>query len=801
MAPTEIANTTRSLVADPSFFGELDYQGFGVLAPVQNAVSRGDYAAARRGLADYYRTRLSPAWYIDPLNPQGLTFNQAAADKAEQGTVTVVGYTYSFPNGVIDWGYNATQHDPGVAPTGEWTFQLNRMYFWTNLAKARLLSNNTAYGKALAAQIRGWIDTQPRPTAGSPSNTWRTIEAGIRLSQSWAHTWYAFQTSPEFTDDTRISMLKSFLEQGQYLRAFLQQFAATNVWPSNWRIFELHGLFTVGSIFPEFKASKEWREFAGRGLTAAIDQQLLADGAQYELTPSYHWIVVESGRRIYEEAKLTGSASALGANFLAPIRRGYEYLIKIATPFGGVPEINDTFQLDVGVELTKATALFPNDPLLSWYLDRRQGRAPSYRSVFLPDAGLAVMRSGWGKDDHYALLDVGQLGKAHVHQDKLNLIVMPYGRRLLFDNGGGPYEQSVYRQWAVSTQAHNAVLVDGAGQARALTSADPHGHGDPSTPAPVALLGDPRFDYVVGSYQDAYGSTKPAKHRREVLFDRDQQTPFWIVVDTLTPNDAQIHSYQARWQLLTTSTQHDASLRSITTDDKGLPNLVIQPLSQLGLLVQADSATTSPEVLGWNLDHNSGQRTAATTVRHSRNGRGVQRFVTLLWPLRAGEANPISSVLAKGTDDWEVVFSDHSRLRVVLFAKGAPGILSAYFAQGKVVRQMSISPTSTVLSPTPADGGTAPSDGGSAGSDGGAPFADGAVSSRRDAEPDLQRRPAAADGGLGNRPRETDASSQSPEDPKQTSSGCAAGGRPTHVWHCALVLLLLSAARRRSRHP
>ena len=51
--------------------------------------------------------------------------------------------------------------------------------------------------------------------------------------------------------------------------------------------------------------------------------------------------------------------------------------------------------------------------------------------MHLPDSGLVLLRSGWDDGSHYALFDVGPYSRGHSHQDKLNLILWPYGRRVL----------------------------------------------------------------------------------------------------------------------------------------------------------------------------------------------------------------------------------------------------------------------------------------------------------------------------------------------------------------------------------
>jgi Heparinase II/III-like protein len=45
-------------------------------------------------------------------------------------------------------------------------------------------------------------------------------------------------------------------------------------------------------------------------------------------------------------------------------------------------------------------------------------------------------------------------------KDKLNVIISSYGRFLLYDSGGGNYEDSIYRAFSIETGAHNTIMVD-----------------------------------------------------------------------------------------------------------------------------------------------------------------------------------------------------------------------------------------------------------------------------------------------------------------------------------------------------
>lgn len=88
---------------------------------------------------------------------------------------------------------------------------------------------------------------------------------------------------------------------------------------------------------------------------------------------------------------------------------------------------------------------------------------PSYRSVVLPDAGDAVLRSGWSDDARWLLL-VAEHGSArktvHDHVDGLSFSLAAYGEYLLMDPGYyKPNPQQNARTSAA--QAHSLILIDG----------------------------------------------------------------------------------------------------------------------------------------------------------------------------------------------------------------------------------------------------------------------------------------------------------------------------------------------------
>jgi hypothetical protein len=147
------------------------------------------------------------------------------------------------------------------------------------------------------------------------------------------------------------------------------------------------------------------------------------------------------------------------------------------------------------------------------------------------------------------------------------------------------------------------------------------------------------------------GWVQPATHHRRVLFVKPD---ILIVADTLTPLDGAAHEYELRWHLdsLQVSPLADGLAMATTdglamaTTDEGQPNLLVAPLTREGLTVASACGQTEPEILGWKLYGTEPE--PITTVQHRRSGEGVVEFVTLLLPLRPGQATPEVSVAWEG---------------------------------------------------------------------------------------------------------------------------------------------------------
>jgi len=223
----------------------------------------------------------------------------------------VVGIPYTF-GADIDWGFNpTTAPDSRYARDHEWTWQLNRHSAWVALAEAYQATGDERFAGEFDAQFTDWVRECPVPAGTAnqrPYSKWRTIEAGIRMSWTWPSIFTIFRKSPSVRDETVLSMVKSMVEHGRYLRR--------HPTTGNWLTMEMNGLYHAGALLPYVEESENWREFASSRLLAELDTQVYPDGAQIELTPGYHNVALRSFLGPVDTAAAYGYA--LPAGYLIP---------------------------------------------------------------------------------------------------------------------------------------------------------------------------------------------------------------------------------------------------------------------------------------------------------------------------------------------------------------------------------------------------------------------------------------------------------------------------------------------------
>ncbi len=556
--------------------------------PTQMAVIDADAQALPS--ASHFRQRATPAGWttFNGVTAMGQV-DFALADRAVDGRVEVVGVEWAFPSKRIDWTFNPTNNSGPFNP--EWTWQLNRMSFWRALADAYRATGDEKYARAFAQQLEDWLaqtgGVPPETGYNSVGSPWRTIEEGLRLFGSWRKAYEIFRKSPSLSDELLLAFVRSAHAQARHLLAHRTS--------KNWLLIEMTGVIVFALDFPEFADSGKLLDEALRAFCEAASAQLLPDGFHYELSPDYHSVFYATTSIVYLRTQAACVRNESVDKLRKVLERGAEGYIDMMTPGFVMPRVNDTYTLPVSAVLKRAAEFFPERDDFLWAASGgRQGTPPpgAVASRFLPYAGFAVMRTGWSDDSTCVVFDVGPLGEGHFHQDKLSFSLWKGKEELVFDDGGGMYENSSFREYAVSGYDHSTLLVDGLSEKR-------KGPYSLKSLVEAGWRSSKTEDFAFGVYDQGFGPgmTPLAKWRREMRFVKAADRLF--VDDSVDSSDGNEHEYSLLFQLDTTNVIVSADGRQLRATYAPNRKWALEISLPEGVTVELASGRQEPSLAGW----------------------------------------------------------------------------------------------------------------------------------------------------------------------------------------------------------
>lgn len=656
------------MLSQEELFESLDLE-IPELTGVRSAVESGNLKDATELLGSYIRARKTPEWLVPAVDRPEPT--KSSEDFPEALKLLDHEFTFGFHGAPsftttfgekIDWVANPSE---GEYKTHLWNESLNRHFHFAKLVEGYWETGSERFVDGLAGDWMDWIEYNPRPVdSGNRVEwpygcyAWQTLTTAIRLERSWPVALYKCIDRPAFTNELLSAIAGSYCDQARHLLA----------WPThhNWLTEECMGLYTAGILFPEFKEAAGWRKTAIERLHKQLTDEVYPDGSEYELAGGYGMWVVRNMVMLMEHAEMVGRPDEIPEDFKALTEKTFDYLLSVAMPSGEMPGLNDSGNRDVTKLLSTGFELFPERTDFQYVASRGDaGEIPAFVSRGLPWSGHYVMRTGWGEDDLFMLVDSGPYGSAHQHEDKLHFVLFAHGKQLVLDPGNYSYDASRWRRYVLTTPGHNTVMVDGMGQ---------HRRGDRDTyywPRPwegeapaendTLWVSEPDFDFVRGTYKDGYGRAqegareqrRPERgdvemhnevtHTRRVLFLKPD---YWVIVDTLTASDEAEHVYESLFHLDAEGALRDSS-NTVTTTDTDTANLSIVPMASDGLSVEIVKGKEEDPVQGWA---NDPWRPVPTAI-YTQKGCGTTWLAYALYPTRPGETSPISSVTSFDSSD------------------------------------------------------------------------------------------------------------------------------------------------------
>jgi uncharacterized heparinase superfamily protein len=319
---------------------------------------------------------------------------------------------------------------------------------WDDPAEAKLWRYNQHYFDDMGAEDAAeraewhyalaarWIAENP-PTRGTG---WEPYPVSLRLI-NWIKWAIAGHTTPE--------MLHSMAIQARWLTQRLEWHLLGNHLFINAKALYFAGHFFAGS------EANTWLRTALNIFARELDEQFLADGAQFELSPMYHALALEDLLDLINVGRLYPDAStaSLLPHLEARAAKAANWMVAMDHGDGGISFFNDA-----------AFDVAPTTEQLIAYVKGLGLPIPKIESgaTWLAASGYARLSCG----DALVLADLAPIGPdylpGHAHADSLSFEFSLQQERIFVNSGTSVYGLSAERHRQRGTAAHNCVVVAGS---------------------------------------------------------------------------------------------------------------------------------------------------------------------------------------------------------------------------------------------------------------------------------------------------------------------------------------------------
>lgn len=375
--------------------------------------------------------------------------------------------------------------------------QLNTAEDWNTNQQEKLWLYNLHYfddlnaEKALDRQnwhvdlINRWIAENPYPTG----NGWEPYPNSLRIVN-----WIKWNLQGNPLDQAQ---LNSLALQAEHLSKTIEWHILANHLFANAKALIFAGLF-FDSV-----ESKKWLALGLKIYHQEIDEQVLADGANFELTPMYHAIFLEDLldlnqliTRCYAQSDLIDVE-----HLQTKIIKMLDWLKCVSHPDGQISFFNDaTFGIASTYEHLKNYAENLKISVLG----------AESQDQYLEQSGYIVVE----KSSYKFIMDVAEVGPSyqpgHAHADTLSFELSVLGARFIVNSGISQYGLGSERLYQRSTAAHNTIEIDQQNSSEIWSGFR------------VARRVSPKLDHInfelgrIAEFSASYKSLKGVVHHRNV---------------------------------------------------------------------------------------------------------------------------------------------------------------------------------------------------------------------------------------------------------------------------------------------
>jgi asparagine synthase (glutamine-hydrolysing) len=443
----------RQKGAGKFFFDELPQPDLLSSVSQRQAISQADAVLSGRWV---YFGRLSvdagfpPNWFRNPLTGESVPADRHWADIPD------------FAFGDIKLIWEASRFSPVYA-----------------LARAYAMTHNERYAEAFWTLVEDWAAHNP-PQLGP---NWKCgQEASFRM-MAWCFGLYAFSISSYTTPERVVALSTMIAVTAARIEAYIGYALSLN---NNHGLSEAMGLFTAGTLFPEFQRAEYWRSRGKKLLERQAVSQIYADGAYIQHSTNYQRLMLHNFLWTLRLAELNDSP--FSRDMYMQLLRSAEFLDSITDAHSGrVPNygnndgalvlpLTDCDYGDFRPTLQAMCYLGARqrrygaglwDEALVWLFGKQSLNGPVlFRATQQPltsSSGYSVLRGS----ESWAMIRCAAYRDRPAHADQLHLDLWWRGLNIALDSGTFAYNAAPPWDGAfLGTAAHNSVMVDGEDQMR-----------------------------------------------------------------------------------------------------------------------------------------------------------------------------------------------------------------------------------------------------------------------------------------------------------------------------------------------
>lgn len=451
-------------------------------------------------------------------------------------------------------------------------WEINRLQFLLPLAVRYAQTKDPADLQKFVSLLKSWINENPYLRG---VNWYSNIEVNIRLIV-WYFCWQVLWQNKTLKEDKAFVqfVIKEWLpciyEHCVYSHANPSKYSSAN----NHLVAEYSGLFVASCCWP-FSEYTTWRKYALKGLENELQLQYSKNGINKEEASEYIQFITDLFLIPFAVGKQHGiSFSESYRNSLYQIFTYLTNLLDIKNNYRKygdeddgkvlVTDPNPHFDNFASI-LTSGVVLFKEGKfklvsgqyeLKNWLLWGNEGKSnyefcspitSGNETAFYPEEGHFIFKKRTAeKKEIYLHLDAAPLGflsiAAHGHADALSVALTLDGNPFLVDPGTFTYHTDAnWRNFFISTMAHNTICIDGKNQALQAGPTMWLKHYQTK----VLDMGKEKGKEWVSASHNGYEKLG-CSHRRTVVFEKAHDR--FVITDTVHTNN-ESHQIHQPWHL------------------------------------------------------------------------------------------------------------------------------------------------------------------------------------------------------------------------------------------------------------